>query len=487
MTVRVRMAPAPSGSLHIGNVRTALFNWLFARHSGGTFVLRVEDTDRSRVAPEHYDAIQEDLRWIGLDWDEGPGVGGPYEPYRQSERLDLYQEAVDRMHQANAAYRCYCTKEELEERRKAALAAKRRPGYDGRCYRLTDEERSRFEAESRPFTIRFHVPDEGSTSFNDIVTGEVTWEHDQMDDFVIVRSDGLPLYDLAATVDDGVMKISHVVRGLDLQSSTPRQILMHSVLGHEIPEYAHLPLINGPDGTKLSKRHGPTALAWYREHGFLPEAMMNYLALQGWGTAEETLLPKDELIEKFDLGRVHSSPAMFDPAKLEWMNGEHIRLLGDADLASRLEPFLAAEGLIDNPPTSDQKSRLDAIVPEVKTRIRRLEEAPALVRGIFSDDVEPDPEMVEKFLTADEVPVLLEKAIAALSSIDDWEVSAIDAALHSVVDELGLKPRKAYVPFYIAIHGARVGAPLFNSMELIGQEKTLERLRKTGSIAARAR
>jgi glutamyl-tRNA synthetase len=487
MTIRVRVAPAPSGSLHVGVVRTALFNWLFARHNGGTFILRVEDTDQSRVAPEHYDAIQEDLHWIGLDWDEGPGVGGPHEPYRQSERIELYRDAVDRMLEANAVYRCYCTREELEERRKAALAAKRRPGYDGRCYRLTDEERSRFEAEGRPFSIRFHVPDEGSTSFNDIITGEVRWDHNQMDDFVIVRSDGLPLYDLAATVDDGAMKISHVVRGLDLQSSTPRQILMHTVLGNEIPEYGHLPLINGPDGAKLSKRHGATALAWYRERGFLPEAMRNYLALQGWGTAEESIFTKDELIEKFDLGQVHASPARFDAAKLEWMSGEHIRMLEDADLVRRLEPFLAAAGLIETPPSPDQKARLDAIAPEVKTRIRTLEEAPALVRGIFTDDVEPDPETVEKFLRDEGVPTLLEKAIDALSSIDGWDLGAIDTALHSVVDEMGLKPRKAYVPFYIAIHGSRVGAPLFNSMELIGREKTLERLRKIASISAGAR
>jgi glutamyl-tRNA synthetase len=483
MSVRVRMAPAPSGSLHIGNVRTALFNWLFARHNDGAFILRVEDTDKSRVAPEHYDAIQEDLRWIGLDWDEGPGVGGPYEPYRQSERLDLYREAVDRMVEANAAYRCYCTKEELDERRRAALAAKRRPGYDGRCYRLTDEERARFETEGRPYTIRFHVPDEGSTSFNDIVTGEVTWEHDQIDDFIIVRSDGIPLYDLAATVDDGVMKISHVVRGLDLQSSTPRQILMHGFLGHEVPDYGHVPLINGQDGSKLSKRHAPTGLAWYREHGYLPEAMMNYLALQGWGTADESLFTKEELIEKFDLSDVHASPARFDSARLEWTNGEHIRMLDDADLVQRLESFLAAEDLIESPPTPEEEERLTAIAPEVKTRIRRLEEAPALVRGIFSDDVAPDAETAEKFLRGDETRQLLERAVEGLSRIETWDIESIDGALHKVVEESGLKPKKAYVPFYIAIHGSRVGAPLFNSMELVGRDKTLERLQKALSLS----
>lgn len=298
MSVRVRIAPAPSGSLHVGNARTALFNWLFAKGRGGIFVLRVEDTDRARVSEESYRTVLEDLRWLGLHWDEGPEVGGRFGPYRQSERLGAYRRAVDRLFTTGAAYRCYCTREELEERRRAALAEKRRPGYDGRCYRLSTLERAAFEAEGRPWIVRFHVADEGSTDFDDLVTGEVRVDNEQIDDFSIMRQDGSPLYNLAAAVDDNLMRISHVIRGLDLQSATPRQILLHRALGNPIPAYAHIPLIVGPDRQPLSKRHADTSLRWYREHGYLPEAMLNYLALLGWGAGDETILSRKELVAR---------------------------------------------------------------------------------------------------------------------------------------------------------------------------------------------
>ncbi|MGH2812387.1 MAG: glutamate--tRNA ligase [Actinomycetota bacterium] len=483
MTVRVRIAPAPSGSLHVGNVRTALFNWLFARHHGGIFILRVEDTDRARIAEEHFHAILYDLRWIGMDWDEGPESGGPYEPYRQSERLGHYADAASRLLELGAAFRCYCTREELSQRREEAQKAGRPPVYNGRCRRLSEQDRAQFETEGRPWTVRLQVPEEGSTSFADIVTGEVTFAHEYLDDVILVRSDGFPLYNLAAVVDDGIMKITHVVRGLDLQSSTPYQILMHEALGNAVPEYAHVPMINGLDGKPLSKRHGPTGLAWFRDHGFLPEAMMNYLAYLGWGTAEQELMSVDELIERFELEHVHASPATFDTQRLEWMNGEYIRKLDEADLASRLEPFLAGEGLISSPPAEDEQGRVAVAASLVQTRMRRLDEAPALVRGIFLDKIEPAPEEVEKGLGKDFVPELLEKAESALQGLQTWDRDSIESGLRGVVEQLEIKPRAGFVPFYVAIHGSTVGAPIFESMEVLGREKVLERLRRARTLA----
>ncbi|MGH2719349.1 MAG: glutamate--tRNA ligase [Actinomycetota bacterium] len=281
MTTRLRFAPAPSGSIHVGNARTALFSWLYARHTGGTFVLRVEDTDRSRVNEESFRAVLEDLRWLGLGWDEGPEVGGPYAPYRQSERLEIYSSMVERLVTAGRAYRCYCTPEELDQRRKAAAVSGGRPGYDGRCYRLSAPERAAFEAEGRQFVLRFHV-EPGSTTFHDLVTGDVTVDHAQIDDFVIVRRDGFPLYNLAAPVDDGLMEMTHVLRGLDLQPSTPRQMMLMQALGLPVPRYGHMPLIHGPDGQPLSKRWGEVSIGWYREHGFMPYSFVLLIGLLGW-------------------------------------------------------------------------------------------------------------------------------------------------------------------------------------------------------------
>jgi len=477
-TVRVRFAPAPSGSIHVGNARTALFNWLYARHNGGTMVLRVEDTDRSRVNEESYRAVLEDLRWLGLDWDEGPEVGGDYGPYRQSERLGIYRSVVEQLTDAWLAYRCYCTPEELEARRKAAMSAGRRPGYDGRCYLLTDVGRAAFEAEGRSYVIRFHVPDEGSTTFHDLVTGDVTVDHAQVDDFVLVRQDGFPLYNLAAPVDDGLMLMTHVFRGLDLQPSTPRQILLHQALGNEIPAYGHLPLINGADGQPLSKRHGEVSIGWYREHGFLPEALVNYLALLGWSPRDgSVILPVSQIVAQFRIEDVGASPARFDLEKLTWMNGEYIRALPDDELASRLEPFLVRAGLVGDPPSASERALIAAVVPLVKTRIERLDQAAPLVAGIFKE-ISVDPSAAAKVLGEEYVPELLDRSLVALASVEPWDREHVEAALRSVQTEMGLKPKRAFVPFYVAILGSNVGAPIFDSMALIGRDKVLERLQR---------
>jgi glutamyl-tRNA synthetase len=483
--IRARIAPAPSGSLHVGNARTALYSWLFSRGRGGTFVLRIEDTDRSRVTEEATRAAVEDLRWLGFDWDEGPDVGGPHAPYRQSERLDLYHQAAQRLLDAGRAYRCYCTREELEERRKAALAEKRRPGYDGRCRTLTDEQRAAFEAEGRTWVLRFRTPDEGSTTFVDLVTGPVTTNHAEIDDFAIMRGDGSPLYNLAVSVDDGAMQMTHVIRGIDIQSSTPRQIMLHEALGNPVPEYGHIPLIVGADRQPLSKRHGDTSIAWYREHGYVPEAVVNYLALLGWGSGDDTIFSRDELLEKFDLAQVNASPAMFDQRKLTWMNGEYIRRMEDGELIARIEPWMVAAGLVADPPTPGQRERLAAAVPLIKTRMERLDEAPGPhhLRSLFTD-VPPDPAAVDKVLRDPHVPELLDRSVAALGALEEWTHEAVKEALGAIQADMGLKPKTAFQPIRVAISGTTISPPLFESMEIIGREASLERLERTRTLVA---
>jgi len=483
LTVRVRIAPAPSGSLHVGNVRTALYNWLFARHNGGVFMLRVEDTDPSRVVEEHYKTIQEDLSWLGLDWDEGPGVGGPYEPYLQSERLDIYKDAADKLQELGVLYRCYCTPEELAAKRQAAMEAKRPPRYDRRCLQLSDKERSQFESEGRPFVMRIRTPDEGTTSFTDMVTGEVSFDNQELDDVVVVRSDGRPLYRLAVSVDDGIMKITHVIRGLDLQSSTPHQIIMLEALGYDVPVYAHLPMVKGPGGRPLGKRFGGESLQTFRELGYLPETMMNYLALLGWGLADQTIISRDELVEKFEISNVHASPANIDPDRLDWMNGEYIRGLDGADLAERLMPWLAKAGLVTDTKSDEQKQLVRTITPLVQTRIDRLDKAADQVRGIFTDP-DIDPMAAERALKDEYVAELLDKTAQKIGGLEDWSRDSIEAALREIQTEMGLKPKKAFVPFYVAVHGSTVGAPIFESIELIGKEKFLHRLQKARALVS---
>ncbi|MDQ1671452.1 MAG: glutamyl-tRNA synthetase [Frankiaceae bacterium] len=342
-TMRTRFAPAPSGDLHVGNIRTALYSWSLARRHGGTFLLRVEDTDRSRVSDEAFDAALDVLRWMGIDYDEGPDLGGPDAPYRQSERLDVYAEAAGRLETSGAAYRCYCTPAELAERREQARKEKRPPGYDGRCRTLTDEQKAAFEAEGRTSVLRFRMPD-GSTTWADLVRGEITIDHANVPDFALTRSDGHPLYLLAAGVDDVAMGLTHIVRGEDLVTATPRQLAIYAALGHpqdKWPAFAHLPLIVGNDNSPLSKRNGEVSIAWYRREGFLPEAMVNYLSLLGWSPGgDREFFGVDVLHTEFDLGRVSRNPARFDLKKLEAINGDWIRSLPEADFAARILPFL---------------------------------------------------------------------------------------------------------------------------------------------------
>jgi glutamyl-tRNA synthetase len=470
--VRCRFAPAPSGSIHVGNARSALFSWLYARHHGGVFILRVEDTDASRVSEEAFHGVVESLRWFGIDWDEGPDVGGPHGPYRQSQRGDLYREHVDRLLARGSAYRCYCTAEELEERRKAALAAGRPPGYDGRCRDLSDAERAAFETEGRPAAIRFAMPGRERV-VHDLVKGDVHFGVSSLQDFVIVRSDGTPVFLLAVAVDDMLMGVTHVIRGDDLLAAAPRNAAVIEALGGAAPAYAHLPQVLGSDGKPLSKRHGSTSVEAFREQGVLPEALMNYLALLGWSKDESTtFLTRDELISSFDLSRVSSNPAAFDTQKLEWMNNHYIQSLGDDDLAARCMRFMTEAGLLPDP------GLLRRAMPLVRERMKSLTQAPELLRFLFSDDVEPNEKarrLIEKapdgFLT---------RVADALETVDPWTVDTITSRLDALGEAEGLNRTKAFQPVRAAVTGSNVSPPLPESLELLGREHTLARLRAAG-------
>jgi len=468
VTVRCRFAPAPSGSIHVGNARSALFSWLYARHHGGVFILRVEDTDASRVTEEAYQGVVEDLRWLGLDWGEGPDVGGPYGPYRQSERLDIYRAMTDRLLAGGDAYRCFCTPEELEERRKAALARGEPPGYDGRCRTRTDEEIAAFQAEGRPFAIRFHMPERGWV-IEDLVKGEVRWAAGDLRDFVIVRSDGSPVFLLAVAVDDMLMKVTHVVRGDDLLASAPRNAAVIEALGGIPPAYAHLPQVLGSDSKPLSKRHGATSVAAFREQGFLPEALVNYLALLGWAKDDHTtFLGRDELIEAFDLAHVSHNPAVFDTQKLEWMNNHYIQSLEEDDLAARCVPFLTAEGLSVDP------ILLRRAIPLIRERMKTLSEAPVLLRFLFSDDVVPNDRAAELIAKAPEG--YLKKVAGALDALEGWDTEHIQATLDQLASEAGLSRTKGWQPIRGAVTGSNVSPPLPESLALLGKERTVARL-----------
>jgi glutamyl-tRNA synthetase len=479
--VRVRFAPSPSGDLHVGNIRTALYDWAFARHTGGVFVLRIEDTDQSRVTDEYIGSALDTLRWLGLDWDEGPEAGGEYGPYQQSQRLGIYADWAAKFLASGHAYYCYCTTGELTQRREAARAAGGPSGYDGHCRELTSDQVAAYQAEGRQPVLRLRMPD-GTTTFTDLVRGEVSFDHAHVPDFVLQRADGSPLYTLAVAVDDVLMKITHVVRGEDLLSSTPRQLAVYRAMGvaeADFPVFAHLPYVLGQDGQKLGKRNGVAAVNWYREEGFLPEAMDNYLALLGWspgGNRESFTLA--EMAAEFDLAKVNRNAAQFDLRKLEAMNGDKIRALDPADFVARIMPFLQRAGLVADPPTAAQAQLVTAAAPLIHTRISRLTEAPGLLAFLLvsEDEFAVDPEDAAKALPAESAGVL-KAAAAALARTEPWTHEAIKAALsHALLEEMGLKPRPAFAPVRVAVTGRRVAPPLYESIELLGRNHAIRRL-----------
>ena len=476
--IRTRFAPSPTGDLHVGNIRTALFDWAYARHTGGKLIFRIEDTDRERVTDEYIARAIDTLKWLGLNWDEGPEVGGPYGPYLQSQRLEIYTEWANTFLKNGDAYNCYCSTEELEARREAQREANQAPGYDGKCRSLTGEEISRYQGEGRKPVIRMRMPD-GETRFTDLIRGEVVFEHKYVPDFVLMRADGSPLYTLAVAVDDVLMKVTHVLRGEDLLSSTPRQIRVYQAMGvapSDYPEFAHLPFVMGTDNAKLSKRNGEVSIAWYREEGFLPEAICNYLALLGWSPGDDREnITMEELVQLFTIERVNSSPARFDMKKLEAINGDKIRALSIEDFLERALPFLIASKVITG--SDAQVSLVKKALPIIQERIVRLKEVIPMLSFLFVDQVEFDAESGAKIGEADAQKVVA-AALESLEPVTDWSHTQIEAALrNSLIDGLGLKPRNAFGPVRIAITGSHISPPLFESMELLGRERCLSRLK----------
>jgi len=481
MTVRVRMAPSPTGSPHVGLVRTALFNWAFARHHGGTFVFRIEDTDKERSTDESYAAIIDLMRWLGLDWDEGPEVGGPHAPYKQSERSEIYADALAKLRNSRFAYDCYCTNDEIDARRKAS--GSKVMGYDGFCRELTEEQVAAFASEGRQPVVRFRMPD-GSITWNDLVRGEVTFETQFVPDYALARANGDPLYTLVNPVDDALMEITHVLRGEDLLSSTPRQIALYDALkelgiAKLTPEFGHLPYVMGEGNKKLSKRDPEAHALAYRDQGFLPEGLLNYLALLGWAiAADRDVFTLEEMVAAFDIRDVNPNPARFDLKKAEAINTEHMKLLSVDECRTRVLPFLQAAGIVAVPPTAEQDALLDGLMPLIAPRLRKLTEAPALVRSFFVDEADftVDEAARAKVLTEDGLGVV-KAAYDALAGVTEWTTPAIEAALTTrLVDELGLKPRVAFGPVRVATSGAQVSPPLFESLELLGKDRALGRL-----------
>ena len=475
MTVRVRFAPSPTGYLHVGGARTALYNWLFARSEGGTFLLRSDDTDAERSTPEYAADILDGLRWLGLDWDEGIEVGGPHAPYRQSQRLERYREVASELVAAGRAYWSLADPEALERWRKEARDQGRAPAYDGSLEPPPEEVERRLAAGERA-TVRFRVPRPGRTEFSDVVRGDMSFEHTQVEDFVILRSNGTPTYHLASTVDDVDFGITHVIRGEDLLSSTPKHILITRAMGAEPPTYAHLSLLMGPDGKKLSKRHGDTAVAAFRAAGYLPEALVNYLALLGWSPGdEETIVSRDEMIRRFDLADVSRNPAIFDMDKLQWMNGVYIRAMTPDEFVDRIMPWIAED--LGREPTAEELRILHEIAPHVQERTKLLAEAADQVRFLLVDEVAYDERSWSKVMKGD-APRALDGAIAALSELDDWTIESIESALRGMLEREGLSARKGLQPIRVAVSGSTVSPPLFESLAALGRRRTLERIRR---------
>jgi glutamyl-tRNA synthetase len=480
---RVRFCPSPTGNPHVGLVRTALFNWAHARHVGGTFVFRIEDTDSARDSEESYQALLDTLTWLGLTWDEGPVVGGPHEPYRQSQRLDLYRDASKRLLEAGLAYESFSSPDEVEARRRAA-GQDPKLGYDNFDRTLTDEQKAAFIAEGRAPVLRLRMPDT-DVVFQDAVRGEVRFPAGQIPDYVIVRGNGEPLYTLVNPVDDVLMGITHVLRGEDLLSSTPRQIAMYQALGEvgvgdgTVPIFGHLPYVMGEGNKKLSKRDPQSAIGYYREAGFIPEGLLNYLALLGWSLADDRdIFTLDEMVAAFDIHRVNANPARFDLKKAEAINASHIRALDADDFAGRVLDRLQHDGVLPAEVSAEQRALVAAAAPLVQERMTLLAEATGMLGFLFveeADFVREEAASAKVLTSAAHQPLVA--ARAALADLAEWDPESIEAALRAaLIEGLGLKPKLAFGPVRVAITGRQVSPPLFESMELLGREASLARI-----------
>ena len=468
--VRVRIAPSPTGFLHIGTARTALYNWLFARNRGGKLILRIEDTDVERSGPEMVEVIIDSLRWLGLDWDEGP--------YFQSQRMEVYRGYAQRLLTSGNAYYCYCTEEELRERRERAIREKRDSKYDRRCLGLTPEERQDLDREGRPKALRFLVPP-GKTVVDDLVCGRVEKDNSDIEDLIIVRSDGRPTYNFACVVDDLEMRITHVIRGNDHLSNTFKQILIYKSLGTSLPRFAHLPLGLGEDRSKISKRYGAVSVTEYRKMGFLPAALVNYLALLGWSPGDDReIMSREELVEAFSLRRVRPTNPIFDLQKLEWMNGQYIRMLEGEDLLRSVLPFLQEKGWFQGELGREKREWLIRVLLLLRERAHRLTDFMDLGSYFFSPQIEYDPQAVEKHLQGPEIRERLLLLRERLAELEDFSAVTIEETLRTLAEDMGVKAAKLIHPLRVATTGRKVGPSLFHLLELLGRGRVLQRLQE---------
>ena len=477
--VRVRFAPSPTGYLHIGGARTALFNWLFAKHHNGTFILRIDDTDEQRSTEASMQEIYGSLKWLGLNWDEGAIVGGEHGPYVQSERGKIYQKYTQQMVENGSAYHCYCTPAELAEIRETAQAENRSPHYNRRCLNLTSADRQRLTDEGRRPVVRFKVPDE-TVVVNDRILGQIKTEAETLQDEVIVKSNGSPLYNLTSVIDDHEMTITHVIRGVDHLSNTPKQILIAEALGLQVPQFAHLPMVLGSSkGEKLSKRHGATSIEQYRQDGYLPQAMVNFLVRLGWSLDDETeIFSVDELIEHFSLERVGKSGSVFDLKKLQWLNSHYISKLEISIRTDAVIPFLQREGLLDSVDTDAKRGWLEQVVATVGDRLTTLADIKVEAAYFFTDNFEYDPKGVKKWLTKGNPIGTLQSLYDGLVNIVNFDLKTVEDKIWAVIEELGIKRVAGMQPLRIALSGMTGGPSLFEMITLIGQEKVLERLQR---------
>ena len=467
--IRVRMAPSPTGFLHVGSAHTALYNWLFARHHNGKFILRVEDTDMARSSERMIQVILDGLAWLGIDWDEGP--------YYQSKRLDIYRKYVRQLMEKNMAYYCYCNTENLEREKQAAYKRKEDWRYDRRCLNLSDKERADKEAKRIPKVVRFLVPD-GPVAYHDLIHKDITREAKDIEDLVIMRSNGVPTYNLACVVDDHEMGISHVIRAVDHITNTPKQILLFHALGFPVPEYAHLPLILGKDKSKLSKRHGAVSLMDYGKRGYLPEAMFNYLALLGWSPGDDReIMNEQEIIESFDIGRINPSNAVFDEQKLEWVNGQYIYGMDDEALLERVRPFLFEFKLLESEEVEEKKDWLVKVCGLIKLRLKTLSDINDVARYFFVEDFEYEADGLAKHFNADTIEIIRGFS-PELQALPEYSVQSIEESIRAFATARKLKARQVIHPLRFFITGKQGGPGLFETMELVGKERCAGRLRR---------
>ncbi|MDD4178988.1 MAG: glutamate--tRNA ligase [Candidatus Margulisbacteria bacterium] len=470
--VRVRFAPSPTGALHIGGARTALYNWLFARHHHGKFILRIEDTDRERSTLESNKAIFDGLEWLGLDWDEGPNIGGPFGPYFQSERLEIHQKHVQQLVDEGKAYYCFCTPEELAEKRKLAEARKEAPRYDGHCRQLSPAEVKAKLASGQPKVVRFLLPAVGDTIVEDQILGTVTFKNEVLDDFVLIKSDGFPTYNFACVIDDHLMEITHVIRGNDHLSNTPRQMLLYQAFGWAPPKFAHIPMILGKDKARLSKRHGATSVIDYSDLGYLPDAMLNYIAKLGWGFGDQEIFSRAELIEKFTLGRVNKTPAVFDMDKLNWLNGQYIRSV----LPERL--FDLCESLLIEAYGNHDLAYMKRVVAVLTDRLVLIKDVVPLAAYFFKDDFEFDPKGVEKYFRQPNAKQILTALKDQLLALSTFTKEQIEPVFKTLATELNVKLGVVIHPCRLALTGRLESPPMYDVVEILGKERVNQRLEK---------